>query len=277
MADSQSTATIKTCQKCGQEKPIEAFSRRSIWPDGRQKACKACMSEYGKTPEARARDHERYRRLMQDQEKRRTRRELGRRWMAAHPDKAAAWQRSHRNKPGVKARAAKKMADKRRQNPAKYALINKRCRARNADRMKMRRLSRKNRELECARAYRKANRETINSKGREYHERNREQERARGRAYHAAHPEVAYRNTLSRRARRAGAFIEHVDPRVVFTRDKGKCGICFKPVKKADASIDHIVPLSKGGEHSYVNVQLAHLSCNFKKHVKIIGQLRLCG
>lgn len=30
-------------------------------------------------------------------------------------------------------------------------------------------------------------------------------------------------------------------------------------------SIDHIIPLSKGGEHSWSNIQLAHRACNIKK------------
>lgn len=277
MADSQSIATMKTCQNCGQEKPVEAFSRRSIWPDGRQKSCKACMSEYGKTPKARAKDHERYRRIMRDEKKRRARYETNRLWRAAHPDKVAAAARKQSARPETKASKAAWMARKRRQNPAKYALINKRCRERNAVQMKARRLLRKAYELEYNRSYRKANREAIKLKGREYYNRNREKERARGRAYHASHPNVAYRNTLTRRARLAGVFVEHVDPAILFSRDKGRCGICFRRVKRADASVDHLIPVSKGGAHSYQNTQLAHRSCNSKKHVKVIGQLRLCG
>ena len=32
------------------------------------------------------------------------------------------------------------------------------------------------------------------------------------------------------------------------------------------ASLDHIVPLSRGGTHTLDNVQLAHLACNERKH-----------
>jgi 5-methylcytosine-specific restriction endonuclease McrA len=31
------------------------------------------------------------------------------------------------------------------------------------------------------------------------------------------------------------------------------------------ASLDHVVPLIDGGEHTYANVQLAHLACNVGK------------
>jgi 5-methylcytosine-specific restriction endonuclease McrA len=44
------------------------------------------------------------------------------------------------------------------------------------------------------------------------------------------------------------------------------------------ASLDHIVPVSLGGDHSEANLQLAHFSCNSKKRNKVNGngeQLRL--
>lgn len=58
----------------------------------------------------------------------------------------------------------------------------------------------------------------------------------------------------------------------VFVRDDGICGICRNPVDRSlparslwSATIDHIVPLSKGGIHAPENVQLAHLVCNSVK------------
>lgn len=67
------------------------------------------------------------------------------------------------------------------------------------------------------------------------------------------------------RAKRAGAgAIEAVEYNEVFARAEGICGVCHKPVDK-DGTIDHIKPLSKGGEHTYDNVTLAHRSCNARK------------
>lgn len=55
-------------------------------------------------------------------------------------------------------------------------------------------------------------------------------------------------------------------------RDRWKCGICGTRVNRNLAfphsmspSLDHIVPLSKGGAHSPENVQIAHLQCNTVK------------
>lgn len=53
-------------------------------------------------------------------------------------------------------------------------------------------------------------------------------------------------------------------------RDRGRCGICHKPVRAATGpmrpSIDHVVPLSRGGLHELSNVQLAHFRCNLSKN-----------
>jgi 5-methylcytosine-specific restriction endonuclease McrA len=64
----------------------------------------------------------------------------------------------------------------------------------------------------------------------------------------------------------------------IFWRDKGKCHLCRKKVKREDASMDHLVPVSLGGEHTRANVALAHLSCNSRKKTKAMGeQLALFG
>jgi len=76
---------------------------------------------------------------------------------------------------------------------------------------------------------------------------------------------------LVRRSKKRGGFVEHVDPLVVFKRDKGLCGLCSLEVQASDKwHIDHVVPLSKGGAHSYANVQLAHARCNLSKGASLL-------
>lgn len=101
-----------------------------------------------------------------------------------------------------------------------------------------------------------------------------ERARAGCRRYQKAHPEAFQKSTATRRARKLNAFVEVVDPIVVFHRDKGKCGICMKRVDPVSKwHVDHIIPLVKGGNHSYANVQLAHGRCNQQKHTTVpIGQ-----
>lgn len=75
------------------------------------------------------------------------------------------------------------------------------------------------------------------------------------------------------RAKVAGVLIvDEVDIRALIERDGGCCQICSAPVdltaKATDslgATVDHIIPLSLGGEHSYANTQLAHFFCNTGK------------
>lgn len=69
----------------------------------------------------------------------------------------------------------------------------------------------------------------------------------------------------ARRARKRNQFDEHVDSQVVYERDNGTCRICGDPVLPYYFDLDHIIPLVRGGRHSYTNIQLAHPSCNARK------------
>lgn len=48
VAQDLSCRDVKTCTKCGVEKPLEAFCRYYMSKDGRQTWCKACSSEHRK-------------------------------------------------------------------------------------------------------------------------------------------------------------------------------------------------------------------------------------
>jgi len=75
-----------------------------------------------------------------------------------------------------------------------------------------------------------------------------------------------------RRARKRNCEIEKFTKKEIFERDNWICQICGKPVDKNlkypdpyVATLDHIVPLAKGGNHTRDNVQLAHFICNSYK------------
>jgi 5-methylcytosine-specific restriction endonuclease McrA len=87
-----------------------------------------------------------------------------------------------------------------------------------------------------------------------------------------------------RRARLRAVRVEPVNSVKVYERDRWRCGLCGKQVNKRleyphpmSASLDHVIPLSLGGEHSMANVQLAHLSCNVEKSNGGWQQLALIG
>lgn len=89
------------------------------------------------------------------------------------------------------------------------------------------------------------------------------------------------------RKRLEGVEWEHYTPAEIAERDGWRCQLCRKPVNRRKrwpdpmcASIDHIVPITKGGTDVRANVQLAHLRCNISKgnRVRPDGeQLRLLG
>lgn len=144
----------------------------------------------------------------------------------------------------------------------------------------MHRYCRKNAAARRARtkAWVAANPERNSARKRQYNQENREAIREYEREYRKRRPDIARMKDSKKRARKAAAFIEHVDVVVLFKRDRGCCGICGGRVKRSERSIDHIVPLASGGEHSYKNTQLAHFRCNASKGARrIVGQLRLVG
>lgn len=85
---------------------------------------------------------------------------------------------------------------------------------------------------------------------------------------------------VRRRAKIKAAMVDRdITLAGLFRRDGGVCQLCGKPCRLDDyviqrgqkqcgdwyPSIDHIIPLAKGGRHSWENVQLAHRICNSRK------------
>lgn len=88
----------------------------------------------------------------------------------------------------------------------------------------------------------------------------------------------SYVATMSemRRERIKDGEYETITLEKLIERDKGICHICGKKVAKQERmkagvksvlhaaypTVDHIIPISRGGSHTWENVKLAHLSCN---------------
>lgn len=91
------------------------------------------------------------------------------------------------------------------------------------------------------------------------------------------------KSTGIRRARQAGLDRERFDPVEIFERDGWRCHLCGRKTDKRlrgtyakrAPQLDHIVPISKGGPHTRLNVACSCHECNNRKGSKIVGQLIL--
>lgn len=104
----------------------------------------------------------------------------------------------------------------------------------------------------------------------------------RNRSYHEAaqlRPERALQRKANKDLRRAMKLTddaEQFERSEVYERDGWICQLCMLPVDPACAypdhyspSLDHVVPLAKGGSHTRANAQLAHWICNTSKSDKV--------
>lgn len=107
---------------------------------------------------------------------------------------------------------------------------------------------------------------------RRYHDKYRSRN---GRSYWVGRPRTAAQKaaSLKRDALKRGLFVENVDPEYILNRDRWKCHICGKRIGRRykwphprSATMDHVIPLSRGGEHSRQNVKAAHAECNLRKN-----------
>lgn len=107
------------------------------------------------------------------------------------------------------------------------------------------------------------------------------------RQWKAAHPDrirdLWSQNHNRRRAKIAAVTTEPVSRIAILKRDKWKCQLCgcrtpqrLLGTHEPNApTLDHIIPLAKGGGHSPDNLQCACWTCNTSKRDRIRGQFRI--
>lgn len=97
-----------------------------------------------------------------------------------------------------------------------------------------------------------------------------------------------YGRNHRQRARHHGVGYVPVPVKALYERDGYRCQICMKRclrnaryskldgrIHPRSPTIDHIVPMSCGGNHEPTNLQTACFECNSKKGAKACGQLRM--
>ncbi len=113
-----------------------------------------------------------------------------------------------------------------------------------------------------------------------YYANNRDREIARSMAYARGPGRDKKRAAdMARYARTRGSVTaERFTLDEIYERDGGRCHLCNCKVARRDATVDHLVPVALGGEHTRANVALAHRSCNSSKKTSARNeQLRLIG
>jgi len=136
----------------------------------------------------------------------------------------------------------------------------------------------------AAKANQLANSEKIKIRRKAFYKKHAEKCKKRAREYRKAHLEQSKLHDRKRKAFRCGVKHKPYATNYVFERDGWICQLCGRKINKRlkypnprSGSIDHIVPLSRGGNDSPVNVQATHLRCNLGKNATNKGQLRLFG
>ena len=100
----------------------------------------------------------------------------------------------------------------------------------------------------------------------------REKERVRHRLYRQEHPELSFNAQSKRRALIGDAKITTEEWRQVMLSTNFTCSYCGCRLTRNNRSVDHIVPLNKGGEHTVDNLAPACRSCNSSKQDKLLSE-----
>lgn len=86
-----------------------------------------------------------------------------------------------------------------------------------------------------------------------------------------------HKHHMKRLARYRAQYVEPVSLTKLVKQQDGLCSVCFEPLDMEAAhphpdslSIEHRIPLSRGGEHSMRNCEAAHLHCNIRKSTQCI-------
>jgi 5-methylcytosine-specific restriction endonuclease McrA len=61
----------------------------------------------------------------------------------------------------------------------------------------------------------------------------------------------------------------------IYLRDSNRCQYCGKKFSSSELSLDHVVPISRGGKSTWENVVCACLPCNVKKGNKLLTETGL--
>lgn len=107
--------------------------------------------------------------------------------------------------------------------------------------------------------YRESNKEKVS-----------ESRRKSARKFYKKNKHLYLLNTAYRRAKKkssCGEINKNIRD-ILLCRQRHMCAVCRTDLRTTKSHLDHINPLSKGGEHSNHNLQMLCALCNLKKNAK---------
>ena len=172
-------------------------------------------------------------------------------WRAAHPEEAAEIQLRYR------VAHREERADYKRRwhaaHPEEAAEYKRRYRATHCDEIV---------EYQCR--YRATHCDEQCEYDRKYHEVHRDERAKYNRQWCKANPDKRRENERCRRARKNGTIVGEIDEAAIYARDK----VCIYCSAAEDLTLDHLIPLARGGPHSQDNLAVACRKCNSRKGTK---------
>ena len=103
----------------------------------------------------------------------------------------------------------------------------------------------------------------------DHYHKNKERYQARQRAYQARNPDITKTGHVNRRAR-----LRSAPGKIVIRQWRTLCNwfgnICVACSRSEKLTLDHVIPLVKGGSNDISNIQPLCLACNLSKSTKII-------
>lgn len=128
-------------------------------------------------------------------------------------------------------------------------------------------------------AYCQANRERISAQKKVYDAVNREHIAARKKAYRASHPNENLARIHKSRAKKLKVKIGDTAAILIWlngwrTPAPVACHYCKSVAPGTGMTMDHVIPLSAGGDHDLPNLVVCCLSCNSSKGDKLLAEWR---
>lgn len=251
----------KRCTKCGEEKPLEMFSKNKNHKDGRAYQCKIC---------ARAQFADYY------AVNRESLNEKSNAWKEAHPERTregnARWRENNPERTRERTRLWREANADKVKNASKAYRIkhadrrnaqSREWRANNPERVKNRNAQwRQENGIEYQRKWRASNKHKL----RAYRQASAENILNKNRRLRAQHPDRFRAYGQKRRARLAGVGgrgVTAADMQAMIYCQQGLCAYCERDGQKL--TLDHIIPIDQNGPHDPDNCCMACGVCNSSK------------